>query len=111
MFHKIVDDLEQSGSERCWCETTRTNLRDDKRYLKTEYRAHCREDESTCPANVTHSVILRTARSKRNAITPMKSTLTSIETQISSLSVQLYGQEQKEDLLYDAKLAKDMVLE
>jgi hypothetical protein len=25
--------------------------------------------------------------------------------------VQLYGQEQKEDLLYDAKLAKDMVLE
>jgi hypothetical protein len=25
--------------------------------------------------------------------------------------VQLYGQEQKEDLLYDAKFAKDMVLE
>ena len=37
MLHKIVDDLEQSGSERCWCETTRTNLRDGKRFLKTEY--------------------------------------------------------------------------
>ena len=36
--------------------------------------------------------------------------LTSIQTQISSLSAQLYGQEQKEDL-YDAKLAKDMWLE
>ena len=45
MLHKIVDDLEQSGSERGWCETTRTNLRGGKRYLKTEYRAHCREDE------------------------------------------------------------------
>ena len=41
----------------------------------------------------------------------MKSTLTSIQTEISSPLVQLYGQEQKEDLLYNAKLAQDMVLE
>ena len=49
MLHKIVDDLEQSGSERGRCETMCTNLKDGKRYLKTEYRAHCRENESTCP--------------------------------------------------------------
>jgi hypothetical protein len=123
MLHKIVDDLEQSGSERCWCETTRKNLRDGKRYLKTEYRAHCREDESTCPDHCKRYVLSDTQNSAfktecdhtHSTECPqcelLKSTLTSIQTQISSLSVQLYGQEQKEDLLYDAKLAKDMVLE
>ena len=54
----------------------------------------------------------RIARLKQNAQCELlKSTLTSIQTQISSPLVQLYGQEQKEDLLYDAKFAKDMVLE
>ncbi len=123
MLHKIVDDLEQSGSEQGWCETTRTNLRDGKRYLKTEYRAHCREDESTCPDHCKRYALSDTQNSAfktecdhlHGTECPqcelLKSTLTSIQTQISSLSVQLYGQEQKEDLLYDVKFAKDMVLE
>lgn len=123
MLHKIVDDLEQSGSERGWCETMRTNLKDGERYLKTEYRAHCKENESTCPDHCKHYALSDDQNSafKTECDHPhgtecsqcelLKSTLTSIRTQISSPLVQLYGQEQKEDLLYDAKLAKDMVLE
>ena len=122
MLHKIVDDLEQSGSERCWCETTHTNLRDGERYLKTEYCAHCREDESTCPDHCKRYTLSDTQNSAfktecdhtHGTECPqcelLKSTLTSIQTQIISLSVQLYGQEQNEDLLYDAKLSKYMVL-
>ena len=74
MLHKIVDDLEQSGSERGWCETMRTNLKDGKRYLKKQNIVRTAE-RTRLPAltiaNVTHSVILRTARSKRNATIPM----------------------------------------
>ena len=48
-LNKIVDDLEQSGSRPEWCEARRNELKEGKRYLKTEYRAHCRENESPCP--------------------------------------------------------------
>jgi hypothetical protein len=123
MLQKIVDDLEQYGSERGWCEIMRTNLRDGKRYLKTEYRAHCREKESTCPDHCKRYA-LSDAQNRAFEVECdhphgtecsqcklLKSTLTSIQTQVNSLSGQLYGQEQKEDMLYDIKLATDMVLE
>ena len=74
MLHKIVDDLEQFGSERGWCETMRTNLKDGKRYLKKQNIVRTAE-RTRLPAltiaNVTHSVILRTACSKRNAPIPI----------------------------------------
>lgn len=50
---KIFDDLEQSGSRPEWCEPTRKELKEGNRYLKKEYRAHCREDESPCPDHCT----------------------------------------------------------
>ena len=123
MLHKIVDDLQQSGSERDWCDTMRTNLRDGKCYLKTEYRAHCRQTDSTCPDHCKRYALSDTGNSTfktecehlHNTKCPqcesLKNTLASIQTKISSPSVQLYGQEQKEDMLHDAKHAKDMVLE
>ena len=43
-LNKIVDDLEQCGARHKWCEGSRDNLKGAKRYLKTSYRAHCRED-------------------------------------------------------------------
>jgi len=48
-LHKIVDELEQSGAPQEWCQTTRKKLKEGKRYLKTDYRAHCREEDSSCP--------------------------------------------------------------
>ena len=48
ILSKIVEDLEQSGSRPDWCQATRKELKEGKRYLKTEYRAHCREEESPC---------------------------------------------------------------
>ncbi|KAL9970438.1 hypothetical protein ACROYT_G022814 [Oculina patagonica] len=48
-LNKIIDRLEESGSRPEWCQATRKELKEGKRYLKTEYRAHCREGESPCP--------------------------------------------------------------
>ena len=48
-MHKIVDDLKDSGASATWCDEIQKGLKDGKRYLKKEYRVHCREDESCCP--------------------------------------------------------------
>lgn len=40
-LNKIVEELEKSGSTQEWCDTIRKRLKEGKRYLKTEYRAHC----------------------------------------------------------------------
>ena len=48
-MHKIVDESEEGGATAKWCEDVQTNLKDTKRYLKTEYRMHCEEVGSPCP--------------------------------------------------------------
>ena len=76
MLHKIVHDLEQSGSERGWCKTMRTNLKDGKRYLKNtteRMRVHV-----LTIASVAHSVMLRIARLKQNATIPMAQNVHSV---------------------------------
>ena len=40
----VVDEQERCGASHEWCEGSRNHLRDSKRYLKTSYRAHCRDD-------------------------------------------------------------------
>ncbi len=40
----IVDELERCGASHEWYEGSRNHLRDCKRYLKTSYRAHYRDD-------------------------------------------------------------------
>ena len=40
----IVDELERCGASYEWYEGSRNHLRDCKRYLKTSYRVHYRDD-------------------------------------------------------------------
>ena len=122
-LNKIVDDLEQSGSRPEWCQATRKKLKDGKRYLKTEYRAHCREDESPCPDHCRRYALSDsqstdfqgTCDHEHNAwchqCESLKNVMISILSEIESPEISLYGKEQKEDLLYDAKQAQDMVLQ
>ena len=48
-MEKIVDGLKQIGQEKGWSEDIKQSLQSSKRYLKTEYRDHCHEGDSTCP--------------------------------------------------------------
>ena len=120
-LNKIVDDLEQSGSRPEWCQATRKELKEGKRYLKTEYRAHCREGESPCPDHCRRYALSDTQSSDFQSpcdhehyaqcyqCESLKNVLISILSEIESPEISLYGKEQKEDLLYDAKQAQDMV--
>lgn len=45
---KIVDDLKNCGASGTWCDEVQNKLKSGKRYLKIEYRVHCREEESLC---------------------------------------------------------------
>ena len=44
----LVETLEKRGVEKQWCLRFCQNLRDAKRYLKTDYRVHCQQCFSTC---------------------------------------------------------------
>ena len=50
---KVVDDLQQIGQKKGWSEYIKQSLQSGKRYLKTEYRDHCQEGDSTCPDHCT----------------------------------------------------------
>ena len=47
-MNKMVDQLKDSGASVKCCEEIRDNLKDGKRYLKTDYRVHCQENGSSC---------------------------------------------------------------
>lgn len=122
-LHKIVDQLEQSGSSKQWCETTRKKLKEVKRYLKTDYRAHCREDNSTCPDHCRRHALSDPQSShfqvscdeehleECDQCESLKNTMLSVLTEIKSPNISFYSTEQKEDLLHDASQARDMVLQ
>ena len=46
-FHtleKIATQLERMGASSEWVKTTKKNLKESKRYLKTQYKVHCKEE-------------------------------------------------------------------
>ena len=43
---KIVDDLKNCGASGTWCDEVQNKFKSGKRYLKTEYRVHCREKKA-----------------------------------------------------------------
>ena len=44
----LVETLDKGGMEKQGCLRICQNLRDAERYLKTDYRVHCQEYQSTC---------------------------------------------------------------
>ena len=47
-FLQIIDELERMGAEKDWCLEVRKRLQENKLYLKTTYRNHCKEFDSKC---------------------------------------------------------------
>ncbi len=121
----IVDELERCGASHEWCEGSRNHLRDCKRYLKTSYRAHCRDDCANQCADHCRSHALSDTTNKElhspctHAHTQqcdkcdlLTNTLDSILAKIREPGeVQFYSHDQLEDTFYDANQAKEMVLQ
>ena len=121
----VVDELERCGASHEWCEGSRNHLRDSRRYLKTSYRAHCRDDCDNQCADHCRSYALSNAPNKEldspcthfhtwqcDECDLLTSTLGHILAKIrESDEVQFYSQDQLEDTFYDANQAKKMVLQ
>ena len=106
-LHMIADELEQSGAPQEWCQTTRKKLKEGKRYLKTDYRAHCREEDSSCPKHCRGYSLSDPDNSDFQA--SLKNTLFSVLSEIESSSMSFYSTEQNEDLLHDPSQAQDIL--
>ena len=124
-FHKIesiVDDLEKGGMDRQWCTEIKERLRNGKRYLKTNFRVHCNPEEAFCPDHCRkfalsdkqdphfqekcshqHTESCSDCQDLRNAFDEVKD-------RIQSALWIPYSNEEREDLLYDVKLAKADIL-
>ena len=122
-MHKIVDDLKDSGASATWCDEIQKGLKDGKRYLKTEYRVHCREDESCCPDHCRCFALsdsqdpdLKGSCSHQHQMLcdeceRLKSSIQSIADKIESPSIHLYSDEQKEDLKHDLTQAREIIFQ
>lgn len=122
-MHKIVDDLKDRGASAKWCDEIQNDLKTGKRYLKTVYRVHCREDESPCPDHCTcfalsdsqNPEFQRTCSHEHQVrcenCESLKSTIKAIGDEIDSPSINLYSVEQKEDLKYEHIQAQEMIFQ
>lgn len=120
----VVDELEQYGTRREWCEESRDKLKEAKRYIKSSYSAHCSDDmdnlcadhrrehalcdtrcvEFTSPCTHAHAEQCENCDLLRNT---MSSILFEVR---ESRDVQFYSTDQQENLLYDAFQAKNSIL-
>ena len=119
----IVDELEGTfGAEKEWSSNTRKKLIEYKRYLKTEYRQHCRAESSPCPDHCRPFALsdstdkcfaandcLHEHNQSCDSCEQLNEASEAIENKISELSSRMYSKEQREEMKYDFKQAKDNV--
>jgi len=122
-LENIVEELEKVGVSSQWCSDAKRKLKESKRYLKTGYRVHCREDVSTCPDHCRRFALndeldpnfqekcSHLHNTKCNDCNSLKSILEEIETKVLSSSAILYSKEQQDDILYDIERAKSDIFQ
>lgn len=110
---KIVDDLKNCGASGTWRNEVQNKLKSGKRYLKTEYRVHCREEESLCADHRRYFALSDLQDPERSEHCPhqhqvccieceqLKVTLKPIADLIEPSSINYYSGEQKEDFKHD----------
>ena len=120
---KIVDGLKNCGASGTWCDEVQNKLKSGKRYLKTEYRVHCREEESLCADHCRYFALSDLQDPELSEHCPhqhqvrciecekLKVTLKSIADQIESPSINYYSGEQKEDFKHDLAQAQEMIFQ
>ena len=113
ILEKIVDDLEQAGVEKLKLNDLRRRIRENKNYLKTDYKVHCKARENEC-ADHGRKFALSDPHDKdfqcscshqHNVVCPecddLKKLFTDVKGLIDKLLPRFYTHDQKDDLLYD----------
>ncbi|PFX11528.1 hypothetical protein AWC38_SpisGene24698 [Stylophora pistillata] len=119
----IVDDFEKGGMKRQWSAEVEERLKKAKRYLKTDFRVHCNPEEAVCPDHCRKLALddeqdldLRENCSRQHTenckeCQNLRNVLDKVEDKIRGPSWRPYSSEQRDDLLYDFKLAKTDILQ
>lgn len=117
---KVVEELQKAGANPEWIGNIKERLNQGKKYLKTDYKVHCKEDSSLC-ADHCRVFALRDENNddfKQECEHPhsiqcdsrenLKSVVEEIETCLKNetQSVSFYGKEHQEDIAYDLLQAK-----
>ena len=122
-IERIVDNLREKGSEREWCIAAKRRLKDGKRYLKTDYRVHCSEENSPCKdhcrkyalSDPVESNFRQDCDHEHNSrcqlCEDLKDLLNDLKQEILQSCTAEHNREYQEDLLYDLEQAKSGILE
>lgn len=118
MLESIVENLEKHGALSEWVKCTRKSLKDTKRYLKTEFKVHCRES-STC-ADHCYIFALSDSGSKEfsqnchdkhntvcNECEKLKKVLDDIESKCKETVK--HNIEARDDLLHDVRMSRSFI--
>ena len=108
-LQKVVDILEGCGANPKWCDNARKGLKSGKRYLKTEYRAHCSDVANPCPDHCRKHALsdehpeFHVDCDHDHSLTcesceDLKSVLSSFSTQVQSTEMSFYSEEHKDDV-------------
>ena len=121
-MENIPNSLQQASNKKIsWFEETRKSLRASKKYLKIDFRVHCKETESLCSDHC-HKYALSDSENKEfqelcnhqhtvvcDQCQRFTQVLIDIEQAIQTCQG-FYGNDQKEDILHDFGLAKNAIL-
>ena len=119
---RIIDQLENIGAAKDWCEQARKKLREGKLYLKVKYCDQCREDGSSCPdhyrvfalSNASDADYQNTCSHTHDMSCAdsdcLKSVVEEVEVGIPEYKAQL-GKDQTDNIQHDAKGAAIKIFE
>ena len=122
---ETLQELQKAGANTEWSVKIKERLNQGKRYLKTDYKVHCKEDSSPC---ADHCRVFALSDESDNAFKQecehphylqcdlcedLKSVLEEIEICLKneSQSISFYSKEHQEDIVYDFLQAKKYIFD
>ena len=122
---KVVEELQKAGASPEWIGNIKERLNQGKKYLKTDYKVHCKEDSSPC---ADHCRVFGLSDENNedfkqecehphslhcDSCENLKSVVEKIQTCVKneSQSIYFYGKEHQEDVIYDFLQAKKHIFD
>ena len=119
---KVVEELQKAGASPEWIVNIKEKLNQGKKYLKTDYKVHCKEDSSPCAdhcrvSDENNDDFKQECEHPHNlqcdSCESLKSVVEEIQTCVKneSQSISFYGKEHQEDVMYDFLQAKKHIFD
>ena len=124
-LERVIEELQKAGANPKWSADIKEKLGQAKRYLKTDFKVHCKEESSPCAdhcrvfalSDVNDEAFKQDCDNQHNLQCDMcenlKSVVQEIEASIrnENQAISFYSQEQQEDILYDFLEAKKHIFD